>query len=172
MNPEISPLMSDYNSNHDSGHEIEVLWDADHEDDDPEPEHLARWAESILKYQQATACEVAIKVVNAEESQALNSQYRQKDAPTNVLSFPLDGGQPASVLLLGDLALCAPVVRAEALQQSKSLHSHYAHMVVHGVLHLLGFDHVESGEAEEMEQIEREILHTMGFSDPYLEVGS
>ena len=152
-------------------HDVAVLWEADSEDGDPDSRSLEAWAKQVLDYQQATPCEIAIKVVSEIESQQLNREYRGKDAPTNVLSFPLDGGQPTPLLLLGDIALCASVVRAEARAQNKPYHSHYAHMVVHGVLHLLGFDHTEPSEAIEMEQIERDILRTMGIDDPYLEVG-
>lgn len=148
-------------------HEIAVLWEADQDDDDPGSSELEAWAQQTLEYQQVGPCEIAIKIVNREESQALNSEYRGKAKPTNVLSFPLDGGQVAGPLLLGDLALCADVVRTEAREQGKTVPAHYAHMVVHGVLHLLGFDHVEDDQAEEMEQIERDILRTMGFADPY-----
>ncbi len=151
-------------------HDVVVLWEAESEDGDPDSRSLELWATKALEHQQATACEVAIKVVCEAEMRELNREYRSKDAPTNVLSFPLDGGQPTPLLLLGDIALCASVIRTEARAQDKSIDSHYAHMVVHGVLHLLGFDHIEAQEAEEMEQIERDILRTMGIDDPY-EVG-
>lgn len=154
-----------------SGHDVAVLWDAEPASEDPEPDALENWAKKVLEYQKVGPCEIAIKVVSSAESESLNAEYRGKAKPTNVLSFPLDAGQVAGPLLLGDLALCADVVRREALEQGKEISAHYAHMVVHGVLHLLGYDHVESGEAEEMEQIERDVLRTMGFSDPYQEVG-
>ena len=153
-----------------SGHDVAVIWEADSEDGDPDSQRLVDWAIEVLQHQQVAPSELAIKVVAAEESQALNRDYRSKDAPTNVLSFPSEA-QDIPIPLLGDLALCAPVIRAEAQQQNKSFEAHYAHMVVHGVLHLLGYDHIEEQEAEQMEQIERNILRTMGFGDPYLEVG-
>jgi probable rRNA maturation factor len=165
-----------------TSHDVAVLWEADSDDGDPDKSRLIEWAHQVLDHQQATACELAIKILNADESRELNSNYRGMDKPTNVLSFPLDSfsqaadSQPGSsslsqapVLLLGDLALCASVIRAEAQEQNKSVESHYAHMVVHGVLHLLGFDHQVDEEAEEMEQLEREVLEKLGFEDPYKE---
>jgi probable rRNA maturation factor len=149
-----------------SDHDIAVIWSADRREADPKDHDLATWAEQTLAHQGVAPCELAIKVVDAAESQMLNLQYRDKDAPTNVLSFPLDGGLDQS-LLLGDLAICAQVVRAEAVAQQKTVPGHFAHMVVHGVMHLLGFDHMTEAEAAEMEQIETNILSTMGFPDPY-----
>lgn len=156
---------------HGETHEIAVLWEAEQEEGDPSPENLEDWAKRVLTEQQVGPCEIAIKLVDSIESRALNSEYRGIDKATNILSFPLDAGQVSGVLLLGDLALCAEVVRREAAEQSKTVAAHFAHMVVHGVLHLLGYDHIEPGPAEEMEQIERDILRTMGFSDPYMDVG-
>ena len=101
----------------------------------------------------------------------MNHHYRGKDYPTNVLSFPADvpEGLPKGVKmpLLGDLVICAPVVAHEAREQGKSLAAHYAHMTVHGVLHLLGWDHEDEREADCMEQLEREILASLGVEDPY-----
>lgn len=112
---------------------------------------------------------VALKIVAKEESQALNAEYRGKDKPTNILSFPMQMPEGTELPILGDLALCAPVVAWEASLQGKSLHAHWAHMLVHGVLHLQGFDHVEDADAEEMEALEQEILADLGYPDPYLE---
>lgn len=115
--------------------------------------------------------EVAIQLVNAAEGQAMNRQYRGKDYATNVLSFPADlpEGLPEDFDFpqLGDLVICAPVVAREAAEQGKALGDHYAHLTIHGVLHLLGFDHVEEAEAEEMEALERQILASLGIADPY-----
>lgn len=115
--------------------------------------------------------EVAIQLVDAAEGQAMNRQYRGKDYATNVLSFPADlpEGLPEDFDFpqLGDLVICAPVVAREAAEQGKPLDAHYAHLTVHGVLHLLGFDHVEEAEAEEMEALERQILASLGIADPY-----
>jgi probable rRNA maturation factor len=115
--------------------------------------------------------DLAIRIVGTKEGRALNRHYRGKDYATNVLSFPaeLPEGLPKGVKLplLGDLVLCAPVVAREAKEQKKPLAAHYAHLTVHGVLHLLGWDHDDEREAECMEQLEREILATMGIADPY-----
>ena len=115
--------------------------------------------------------DVAIQLVDAAEGQAMNQQYRGKDYATNVLSFPADlpEGLPEDFDFpqLGDLVICAPVVAREAAEQGKALGDHYAHLTIHGVLHLLGFDHVEEAEAEEMEALERQILASLGIADPY-----
>jgi len=153
----------------DLGHDVALIW-AQPElrlDGDPSDAEFAQWAIQTLLDRGVAPCELAIKIVDENESQALNELYRHKFAPTNVLSFPLDGGLPDQRLLLGDLAICGEVVRREALVQDKTIKAHFAHMVVHGVMHLLGFDHVEPAEADEMEQIETNILSTMGFPDPY-----
>ena len=126
---------------------------------------LTRWAEAA--WQGEGDAEVVIRLVGADESQALNRDYRGKDRPTNVLSFPFDVPPGVPCDHLGDLVICAPVVQAEATEQGKSPDSHWAHMVVHGMLHLQGFDHMDEAEAEEMEGIEREILARLGYPDPY-----
>ncbi len=111
--------------------------------------------------------ELSIRVVDAEESRQLNNTYRGKDRPTNVLSFPFEA--PSSIVFdyLGDLAICAPVVEQEAIEQRKNLSAHWAHMVVHGVLHLCGHDHQTETTAEAMEMLERNILSRLDFPDPY-----
>lgn len=112
-----------------------------------------------------TKGEITIRIVEADESQALNKVWRAKDKPTNVLSFPMD-----EAAYLGDIVICAPVVAAEAIEQKKSAKAHWAHMVVHGVLHLLGHDHIIDAEAEKMERLERKLMATLGFDDPYAAV--
>ena len=115
--------------------------------------------------------DLAIRIVGTKEGRALNNHYRGKDYATNVLSFPaeLPDGLPMGVKmpLLGDLVICAPVVAREAKEQKKPLAAHYAHLTVHGVLHLLGWDHEDEKEAVCMEQLEREILASLGIGDPY-----
>jgi probable rRNA maturation factor len=111
--------------------------------------------------------EVNIRIVSVDESQALNAQYRQKDKPTNVLSFESDLPDFIPSGFIGDLVICAEVVKNEALQQNKALLNHWAHMCVHGALHLLGYDHVADSAAAQMETIEVEILVKLGIDDPY-----
>ena len=111
--------------------------------------------------------ELTIRIVGLEESRQLNAQYRDKDAPTNVLSFPADPDLPFEIAFLGDLIVCAPVVAQEAFEQNKDVDGHWAHMIVHGVLHLLGYDHIEPTEAEIMEGLETSILVGLNFSCPY-----
>ena len=104
-----------------------------------------------------------------DEGQSLNHTYRGKDYATNVLSFPADLPPELDLPLLGDLVVCAPVVAREATEQHKQLNAHWAHMVIHGCLHLLGYDHIDDAEADEMEALERELLAQLGIADPYLD---
>lgn len=119
-------------------------------------------------------CEIGIACVDHDESHQLNSQYRQKDKPTNVLSFPSEIPEEVLPLLdaypLGDLVICIPVVIQEAKEQTKDVYQHFSHLLIHGVLHLLGYDHETSeADAEEMEALEIEILAKLGINNPYLE---
>ncbi len=111
--------------------------------------------------------ELTVRVVDEIEGTALNEQYRNQRGSTNVLSFPFEAPEGVDLPLLGDLVICAPVVAREADEQHKSLQAHWAHLVVHGVLHLLGHDHIEQQQAEEMERLEVAVLARLGFSDPY-----
>ena len=115
------------------------------------------------------AADSLIRLVDEAESRQLNRDYRGKDRPTNVLSFPFEAPPEVLTPLLGDLVICAPVVVREAREQGKPADAHWAHMLVHGVLHLLGYDHLEPAEADEMEALERDILAGLGFPDPYRE---
>lgn len=134
----------------------------------PEPGQLQRWVDVALGDYQASS-EVVIRIVDEAESAALNEQYRHKQGSTNILSFPFEAPPGVEMDLLGDLVVCAPVVAREALQQHKALFDHWAHIIVHGVLHLLGYDHIEEDEAEEMEALEIKILHYLNIQNPYLE---
>ena len=129
-----------------------------------------RWVAAALEGRIREA-DLAIRIVGSREGRALNRHYRGKDYATNVLSFPADlpEGLPEGVRmpLLGDLVICAPVVAREAKEQRKPLAAHYAHLTVHGALHLLGWDHGDDVEAEAMEQLERGILAGLGVADPY-----
>ncbi|MCR6650992.1 MAG: rRNA maturation RNase YbeY [Cellvibrionaceae bacterium] len=132
----------------------------------PSDEDFRSWVAAALPPDRL-ASEITIRVVGRDESQALNAQYRQQDKPTNVLSFPTDLPPELQIPLLGDLVVCAGVVEHEAHEQGKSLAAHWAHMVVHGTLHLLGYDHESDEEAEEMEALEIRILGQLGFPAPY-----
>ena len=129
----------------------------------PSASSLRLWANAALG---RIAGDVTIRIVDEAESHELNHRYRGQDKSTNVLSFPYDGDM-LDIPVLGDLVICAPVVRQEAEEQGKAPRAHWAHMVVHGCLHLLGYDHVQESEAEVMEARERKILAALGFSDPY-----
>ena len=130
----------------------------------PKVRDFRRWAEQALQGESGDLC---VRVVDADESQALNGRYRGIDAPTNVLSFPADANHPGEAGLLGDIVVCAPIVAAEAARQEKVPAEHFAHMVVHGVLHLRGHDHEAASEAEAMEQLETAILSELGMADPH-----
>ncbi|GAA0695927.1 rRNA maturation RNase YbeY [Marinobacterium maritimum] len=132
----------------------------------PRDADFTLWVGTVLKELKVDG-EVCIRVVDADESQALNAEYRGKDKPTNVLSFPFEVPPGVPVTLLGDLVICAEVVAREAEEQQKALLHHWAHMVVHGTLHLLGFDHINDDEAEEMEALERNLLARLDIADPY-----
>ena len=139
------------------------------------PVNLARikkTAQAILNALDCPEGELSILLVDDDRIQALNREYRRKDYPTNVLSFPFRAPPPVQSDLLGDLVICAPVVRREAAEQGKGESAHWAHMVVHGVLHLMGYDHLQEEEAEQMEALERQVLSGLGYSDPYADEGS
>ena len=143
----------------------------------PDEVQIRQWVEAVLQGRLDEA-ELGIRIVDEDESAELNQTYRNKPGPTNVLSFPFEMPElpeglataeedeiPAN--LLGDLVICAPVVTREAAEQGKPELAHWTHMVVHGVLHLLGYDHLDPGEAAEMEGLERQVLTGLGLADPY-----
>ncbi|QSX34609.1 rRNA maturation RNase YbeY [Shewanella avicenniae] len=134
----------------------------------PQQADFERWATLAIGNAMPVA-EMTIRLVDEAESQQLNHEYRGKDKPTNVLSFPFEAPPGIDLPLLGDLVICVPVVEQEAAEQGKPLQAHWAHMVVHGCLHLLGYDHIEDEEAEEMESIETQLIESLGFTDPYKE---
>ena len=133
----------------------------------PSPSQLELWANTVLTYEGLSDQEVTIRFTDEVESQSLNHEYRGKDKPTNVLSFPFEAPPGIEINLLGDLVICAPVINREAKEQNKTVADHYAHMTVHGLLHLMGYDHIEDADAEEMESKEIEILAQLGIDDPY-----
>ncbi len=132
----------------------------------PSQENMEGWVMATLNSQREEA-ELSVRIVGLEESQQLNAQYRGMDKPTNVLSFSADLPAELNLPLLGDLVICAPIVAREAEEQNKSLEAHWAHMIIHGLLHLLGHDHIADNEAEIMEQLETDILIRLGFNAPY-----
>jgi probable rRNA maturation factor len=134
----------------------------------PAPASFRRWVEAALRgAKRRKAAEVSIRIVGADEGLALNRDYRGKDYATNVLSFPVELPPGVTAALIGDLALCAPVVLREAREQHKNPRDHWAHLTVHGVLHLLGHDHIDETEAIVMETLETRILAGLGIGDPY-----
>lgn len=133
----------------------------------PDADQFQNWLNQIAKKLNISG-EVCIKIVDKTESWDLNSTYRQKDKPTNVLSFPSEIPDFVDSNHLGDLAICAPVVEEEALEQNKSINNHWAHLTIHGCLHLLGYDHIEDTEAEAMEALEIELLAELGIENPYI----
>jgi probable rRNA maturation factor len=132
----------------------------------PRRAQFAAWAAAALA-DTAQPAALSVRVVGAARSRSLNARYRQKDKPTNVLSFTGAGLSPDGRRFLGELVICAPVVQLEAKMQGKAPQAHWAHMTVHGVLHLLGFDHEHAAEARKMAAKEIQILDRLGFSDPY-----
>lgn len=135
--------------------------------DIPTEAECLSWLEHVLPQFQ-TESEITIRLVDIQESQQLNHEYRGKEKPTNVLSFPFEAPEHIEIPLLGDLIICAQVVNQEATEQNKSSQAHWCHMIVHGCLHLLGYDHIDEQEAEEMEQIEIDLLKTLGYDNPYI----
>ena len=133
----------------------------------PGEEQLTAWANAA--YRDNAPATVCIKIVGHAESASLNEAYRQKQGSTNVLSFPMDELLAPVERILGDIALCAPVIAHEAEDQRKPLDMHWAHMVVHGMLHLQGYDHIADDEAAQMEQLEVDILAGLGYKNPYEE---
>jgi probable rRNA maturation factor len=134
----------------------------------PSQADFETWVRVALGNTMDTA-ELTIRLVDVPESQMLNLTYRGKDKPTNVLSFPFEAPPGMDLPLLGDLVICVGVVEQEATEQNKPLQAHWAHMVIHGCLHLLGYDHIIDEEAEEMESLETQLIEGLGFSNPYKE---
>lgn len=139
----------------------------------PDDAAVQSWVQDVIDEMEfGRQCEVSVRIVDEKEGRELNKQYRNKDGATNVLSFPADSESmltlPADVpCVLGDIVICGPIVESEANEQKKKIESHWAHLLVHGTLHLLGHDHEEDADAEEMEAIETRILGKRGVADPY-----
>jgi probable rRNA maturation factor len=145
--------------------EIQAIFKAK---DLPDRQQIQLWVDAALDgYDQDT--EIVVRIVDELESAELNEQYRHKPGPTNILSFPADLPEGVELNLLGDLVICAPVLEKEALEQNKPLTHHWAHILIHGVLHLLGYDHIDETDAELMENKEIAILNKLNITNPYLE---
>ena len=140
---------------------------ASSEENLPSVEQFENWIDSIFNHLAIAKLSVAIRVVDEEEMEALNESFRQRQGVTNVLSFPFEKVEGVPWDHLGDIAICASVVAKEAEVQSKSLISHWAHITIHGMLHLCGYDHVVDQDADKMEALEVSILSTLGYSNPY-----
>ncbi|MFK8050788.1 MAG: rRNA maturation RNase YbeY [Halioglobus sp.] len=147
---------------------MKLVVEIDSASSEPAPEEgdLRSWIRAALSDRQRDT-EISVRLVDIEEMSELNQRYRNKTGPTNVLSFPADIPAELNHPLLGDIVICAPVVRREAAEQGKPEESHWAHMTVHGTLHLLGYDHVVEAEAEAMEAMETAILATLNYPCPY-----
>lgn len=133
----------------------------------PSQEKCEAWITAVLQHQKLNNAEVSLYIVDEDEGRQINRDYRGKDYATNVLSFPADIPEEVGVPLLGDLVICAPVIEREAKEQNKDINAHWAHMLVHGSLHLLGYDHLEDAEADLMEELETHLLQQLGFPPPY-----
>lgn len=131
----------------------------------PGPDQFRRWAEAALSGRDEA--ELTVRLVGLAESRELNARYRRKDSATNVLSFPADVPEGIKLPLLGDVVICAPLVVREAGDQGKAPLDHWAHLTVHGILHLLGYDHQSEAEAREMESLEIRLLDGLGIGNPY-----
>jgi probable rRNA maturation factor len=141
---------------------------ATQQDTVPSKERFVSWSRAALRDEREQS-EIVIRLVDEDEVQKLNREYRGKDKPTNVLSFPSNLPEIVNSDLLGDLVICVPVVMRESQEQGKTPEAHWAHMVVHGVLHLIGYDHQNEDEAQTMERLEGEVMASLGFQDPYRE---
>ena len=149
--------------------QIDVQYACESDKGLPATDDFQRWADAALRGD--SNAEVVIRIVDEDESRELNHHYRGKDKSTNVLSFPMELPEELAAEvdenMLGDLIICAPVVAHEAQEQHKILQHHWAHMVIHGMLHLQGYDHIEADEAEEMESLEIKLLQQLGIDNPY-----
>jgi len=140
---------------------------ASQEPDLPHRSLLTTWVNSALETEDKFDAELTIRIVDESEAKQLNKRWRQRPFPTNVLSFPFECPPGVDIPLLGDIVICAPLVAREAAEQQKSPYAHWAHLIIHGTLHLLGYDHISDQDAQIMENLEVQILHDLGYPNPY-----
>ena len=148
--------------------DVEIQY-ASSENSLPLADELRSWAHAALAVSEKDY-ELVIRLVDQDESADLNQRYRNRSHATNVLSFPFEAPPAVALNLLGDIVICAPVVHREAREQGKTLQAHWAHMVIHGVLHLLGYDHSEEDQAVAMEALEIQLLDSLGYPNPYITI--
>ncbi len=132
----------------------------------PSDAEILKWVKTAIGAHRSEV-EMTIRITDKHEIQYLNHEYRQKNKPTNVLAFPLEQHEDLPIPLLGDLVVCAEVIEEEAKEQNKDMIAHWAHIIIHGTLHLLGYDHIEDKEAEEMESLETTLMQQLGYNNPY-----
>ncbi|MFT4580774.1 MAG: putative rRNA maturation factor [Gammaproteobacteria bacterium] len=135
--------------------------------DAPPASEIVKWATLALETKMSRPCELTVRVVGDKEGRHLNEHWRMGDGPTNVLAFPMEGLE-LEPPLLGDVVICASVANSEAMRDGKENHTHWAHLVIHGTLHLLGYDHLTDSEAADMEAQECTLMRELGYRDPYL----
>ena len=135
-------------------------------EESPDEDSIKRWVSAAIRDERDDS-DLSIRMVDEQEGADLNQRYRGKSGATNVLSFPFDAVTPEPLPMLGDMVICAPIVVREASEQHKTLQAHWAHIVIHGVLHLLGYDHIDDKDAEHMETLETAIMLELGFPPPY-----
>lgn len=133
----------------------------------PNKDLLTRWVDAALQAEKISNVELTIRIVDEAEASQLNERWRQRKGPTNVLSFPFESPPGVDIPLLGDIIICAPLVARETAEQNKSLFAHWAHLVIHGTLHLLGYNHIDEAQAQTMESLEIHALHKLGHPNPY-----
>lgn len=134
----------------------------------PTEETLEKWAQTALEIGgRNTDAELTVRIVGCDEIRALNGIYRHKDKPTNILSFPFECPPEVDLPLIGDLIVCLEVLKKEAAEQKKTVEEHFAHLIVHGCLHLIGYDHIEETDAKIMEPLEVKAVKALGYDDPY-----
>ena len=145
---------------------VDLQWQCPNLPEYPDEKQILLWAKAAIETN-VPAAELSVRIVDSDEMQHANHNWREKDKPTNVLSFPASFPEEAGINYLGDILICADVLSRESDEQQKFLIAHWAHIVIHGVLHLQGYDHIDDQDALRMEQREIEVLRGLGFDNPY-----